>query len=145
ATAPEVAAVAERALARWEARGPLVRAEHRVRLADPAPVWAALRAGEPAERALNDAALAETFAVAELLATPTTPGPPHGHEGPGEAMSTALTWAFNLSGHPAISLPAGRTRRGEPVGLQLVARHGRERWLLALAASAPPARPGRAA
>ncbi|RMI28216.1 amidase, partial [Streptomyces triticirhizae] len=32
ATAPEVAAVAERALARWEARGPLVRAEHRVRL-----------------------------------------------------------------------------------------------------------------
>ncbi|KAB8167772.1 amidase [Streptomyces sp. 3MP-14] len=145
ATTPEVAAVAERALARWAAGGRLVRVAHRVRLADPAPVWAALRAGEPAEQDLNDAALAETFAVAELLATPTTPGPPHGHEGPGEALSPALTWAFNLSGHPATSLPAGRTRRGEPVGLQLVARHGRERWLLALAATAPPTRPGRPA
>jgi aspartyl-tRNA(Asn)/glutamyl-tRNA(Gln) amidotransferase subunit A len=32
---------------------------------------------------------------------------------------------FNLSGHPAISVPCGRTRAGLPVGLQIVGRHGR--------------------
>jgi Asp-tRNA(Asn)/Glu-tRNA(Gln) amidotransferase A subunit family amidase len=29
---------------------------------------------------------------------------------------------FNLTGHPALSVPAGFTREGLPVGLQLVAR-----------------------
>jgi Asp-tRNA(Asn)/Glu-tRNA(Gln) amidotransferase A subunit family amidase len=87
-------------------------------------------------RAANDEVLAGVFAAADLLATPTTPNPPHGHDGPGDRISTALAWAFNLSGHPAISLPAGRTRAGEPVGLQLVARHGEEALLLGLG-SAP--------
>jgi len=32
---------------------------------------------------------------------------------------------FNLSGHPAISLPCGRSRDGLPIGLQLVGRKGR--------------------
>jgi Asp-tRNA(Asn)/Glu-tRNA(Gln) amidotransferase A subunit family amidase len=57
-------------------------------------------------------------------------------------MSVALTWTFNLSGHPAVSIPAGFTGRGEPVGLQLVARHGQEALLLAVALAAegrPPA------
>lgn len=44
-------------------------------------------------------------------------------------MSVALAWAFNLSGHPAVSLPAGRLA-GVPVGLQLVARPGDEAALL---------------
>lgn len=48
-------------------------------------------------------------------------------------MSVALTWAFNISGHPAISIPAGFTASGEPVGLHLVARRGREVDLLAVA------------
>ncbi|MEU3327862.1 amidase family protein [Streptomyces albus] len=85
--------------------------------------------------ALN-AALDRLFTEVDLLATPTTPGPPHGHDGPGESMSVALTWAFNITGHPAASLPAGRTAAGEPVGLQLVAPHGREDRLLAVAAAA---------
>ena len=74
------------------------------------------------------------FRVADLLFTPTTPGPPHGHDGPGEHMSVALTWAFNLSGQSAVSLPAGRTRSGSPVGVQVVARRGADRQLLDLAA-----------
>ncbi|MEU2605846.1 amidase [Streptomyces albus] len=85
--------------------------------------------------ALN-AALDRLFTEVDLLATPTTPGPPHGHDGPGESMSVALTWAFNITGHPAASLPAGRTAAGEPVGLQLVAPHGCEDRLLAVAAAA---------
>ncbi len=82
------------------------------------------------------AGLDRVFGAVELLATPTTPNPPHGHSGPGGDMSVALTWAFNITGHPAISLPAGRTGAGEPVGLQLVAAHGREADLLAVAAAA---------
>jgi Asp-tRNA(Asn)/Glu-tRNA(Gln) amidotransferase A subunit family amidase len=51
-------------------------------------------------------------------------------------MSVALTWAFNISGHPAISLPAGTTPAGEPVGLHLTARRHREADLPAVAAAA---------
>jgi amidase len=84
-------------------------------------------------RALNDRRLARIFAATDLLATPTTPNPPHGHAGPGEVLSVALTWAFNLSGHPAVSVPAGLSAAGTPVGLQLVARHGDEAALLFVA------------
>ncbi|MFS8098416.1 hypothetical protein LFM09_14890 [Lentzea alba] len=77
--------------------------------------------------------LDELFSGADLLLTPTTPGPPHGHDGPGSRINTSLTWAFNLSGHPAISIPAGFDSCGLPVGLQAVARHGREADLIAAA------------
>lgn len=40
---------------------------------------------------------------------------------------------FNVSGHPAISIPAGLSSEGWPIGVQLVARRGREDLLLALA------------
>lgn len=99
-----------------------------VRLVDPATAWAAVRAGDASPLRVEPA----VFDVADLLFTPTTPGPPHGHDGPGEHMSVALTWAFNLSGQPAVSLPAGRTRCGAPVGVQVVARRGADRQLLGL-------------
>ncbi|MDT0344033.1 amidase [Streptomyces litchfieldiae] len=139
-TDPEVTKVAESALSELIERHPLTPVDRPVRLNDPAPAWSALRAPGPPRpglRALNDALLADVFAATDLIATPTTPHPPHGHQGPGERMNTALTWAFNLSGHPAISLPAGHTPAGEPVGLHLVARHGRESLLLTLARATP--------
>lgn len=40
---------------------------------------------------------------------------------------------FNLTGHPALSVPAGSDARGRPVGLQLVGRRGEELALLHLA------------
>jgi aspartyl-tRNA(Asn)/glutamyl-tRNA(Gln) amidotransferase subunit A len=43
------------------------------------------------------------------------------------------TQPFNLSGHPAISIPCGMTRAGLPVGLQLVGHSGRTGDLLGVA------------
>ncbi|MER6783186.1 amidase [Streptomyces sp. NPDC000658] len=113
-----------------------------LRLEDPAPAWLALRTPgadlRAAERvrAVNDRLLAGFFAGADLLLTPTTPNAAHGHDGPGDRFSTALTWAFNLSGHPAISLPAGLGADGCPVGLQIVAARDTEASLLTVARAA---------
>jgi Asp-tRNA(Asn)/Glu-tRNA(Gln) amidotransferase A subunit family amidase len=43
-----------------------------------------------------------------------------------------LCWAFNLSGHPAVTVPAG-LRQGLPVGLQAVAAPHRDDLALAFA------------
>ncbi|HEY9441236.1 MAG TPA: amidase family protein, partial [Streptomyces sp.] len=118
----------------------------RFALLDPAEAWTAVRAGSPppamrALRAENDALLDAFFARTPLLLTPTTPNLPHGHDGPGDTYSTALTWAFNLSGHPAASVPAGFGPDGCPVGLQLVARRGADAELLAMARAVESALP----
>lgn len=143
---PDVVAVAHATAVRLAESGAirLVRPRTTLRLDDPAPAWLALRAPDAAPRlpdaqrirAANDSRLADLFAGTQLLLTPTAPTPPHGHDGPGDRYSTALTWAFNLSGHPAISIPAGLDSDGCPVGLQLVAAHGAESLLLAVAAAA---------
>jgi Asp-tRNA(Asn)/Glu-tRNA(Gln) amidotransferase A subunit family amidase len=46
-----------------------------------------------------------------------------------------LTQLFDVTGHPAISLPCGRSGENLPVGLQLVGRHGRTPDLLTVAAT----------
>jgi Asp-tRNA(Asn)/Glu-tRNA(Gln) amidotransferase A subunit family amidase len=138
---PEPVALARAATLRLADTGAvrLVSQDVPLRLEDPAPAWLALRSPDAdvrmAERtrAANDRRLAGLFRHADLLLTPTTPNAPHGHNGPGDRYSTALTWAFNLSGHPAISIPAGVGADGCPVGLQVVAAHGGEELLLAVA------------
>ncbi|MFJ8947760.1 amidase [Streptomyces sp. NPDC102395] len=149
-TDPGVAAVARGAVERLFAAGVvrLLGPGVPLRLDDPAPAWLALRGvGDPdavaPARSVNDRRLARLFDRADLLLTPATPDPPHGHEGPGDRYSTALTWAFNLSGHPAISIPAGLGEDGCPVGLQAVAAHGREASLLAVARAAEEKAPWR--
>ncbi len=54
------------------------------------------------------------------------------------ALMLRCTQPFNLSGHPAISIPCGKTRHGMPIGLQLVGHKGRTPALVqaALAAEA---------
>jgi aspartyl-tRNA(Asn)/glutamyl-tRNA(Gln) amidotransferase subunit A len=48
-------------------------------------------------------------------------------------MTLRETQLFNLTGHPAISIPCGRTASGLPVGLQLVGHHGRTDTLVRVA------------
>ncbi|MEV0502636.1 amidase family protein, partial [Streptomyces spectabilis] len=52
-----------------------------------------------------------------------------------------FTATFNVSGNPAISLPLGQSREGLPIGVQLVAAHGREDLLLQVAAQLEQAVP----
>ena len=54
---------------------------------------------------------------------------------PVRAAMLRLTQLFNLTGHPAIALPAGTSSSGLPIGMQLVGRCGETDRLLAIAAS----------
>jgi len=49
-----------------------------------------------------------------------------------------LTQPFNVTGHPAISIPCGMTKAGLPAGLQLVGRHGLTPELLGIALACEP-------
>jgi Asp-tRNA(Asn)/Glu-tRNA(Gln) amidotransferase A subunit family amidase len=89
--------------------------------------------------------LQDFFQEYDLLITPTLAVPPfeHGIWGPnkvngeevGEIIGWCLTWLFNMTGHPAASVPAGFTDDGLPVGLQIVGpRFGDDKVLAAAGA-----------
>jgi len=69
------------------------------------------------------------------------PAPPIGAESvmvetamqPVRAMMLRNTQLFNVTGHPAISIPMGTTPHGLPCGLELVGHRGRTDELLAVA------------
>ncbi len=70
----------------------------------------------------------------DLLLTPATPVPAPPISGPDAIeqarLLTRFTAPFNLTGLPAISVPAGFTSTGLPAGLQLVSRPWAEAGLL---------------
>jgi amidase len=77
-----------------------------------------------------------------VLVTPTTPEtafPVRDYEA--NLPAGDLCRAFNLSGHPAVAVPAGLLG-GLPVGLQAIAAHHRDDLALAVAAFAAVAMPG---
>jgi aspartyl-tRNA(Asn)/glutamyl-tRNA(Gln) amidotransferase subunit A len=90
-------------------------------------------------RDVVDAALTKC----DALVLPTLPIPPPrigestvvvgSHEELVRSLTLRLTQLFNLTGHPAISLPCGRTGEGLPCGLQLVGRCGGTIELLMIA------------
>jgi aspartyl-tRNA(Asn)/glutamyl-tRNA(Gln) amidotransferase subunit A len=62
-------------------------------------------------------------------------------EQPVRNLMLRLTQTFNLTGHPAISLPCGRTSAGLPCGLQLVGARMQTAALLRIAAGIEPLLP----
>jgi Asp-tRNA(Asn)/Glu-tRNA(Gln) amidotransferase A subunit family amidase len=89
----------------------------------------------------------------DLLLTPTIAIPPFPIDAPypptevaGRPVGSPLGWVpftfpFNLTGNPAISVPAGWTDDGLPIGVQIVGRRYAEATLLRAAAAFEVARP----
>ncbi len=102
-----------------------------------------------ARQALVDS-LRRFFDRYDLLLTPTLclPAFPLGIVGPGAVAGrevTHLGWTlcypFNYSGQPAVSVPAGWTANGLPVGLQIVGRRLEDALVLRAAATLEVLRP----
>lgn len=113
-----------------------------------------LAAGFAAANAISRA-VGRFFLEYDVLVTPTLgqlPAP-HGTLRYGDPEHTVESWlrsifdygpftaVFNISGEPAISLPLAESRGGMPIGIQLVAPHGREDLLFQVAGQLEEALP----
>ncbi len=89
---------------------------------------------------------AALFRRYDLLATPTTATPAFSTEhawGPDQINGQVIdprvgwffTWPFNVTGHPAASVPCGWSEDGMPYGLQLVGRRRTDGLVLRVAAA----------
>lgn len=98
-------------------------------------------------RALGDrlaiaAASRAFFSRFDAVIAPVMPGPafdvdaeaPDGHE-PDDWRWCPFTYVFNMTGEPAVSVPAGFSGDGLPIGLQIAGPAGSEERLLRLAAA----------
>lgn len=102
-----------------------------------------------AERAALGIRMGEFHTRYDVLLTPTVPIPPFeaGHDvPPGSGMAdwpewTPFTYPFNMTQQPAISVPAGRTESGLPVGLQIVGPRHSDDLVLAVAKLLEEVRP----
>ncbi|MFT7462831.1 MAG: Asp-tRNA(Asn)/Glu-tRNA(Gln) amidotransferase A subunit family amidase [Pseudohongiellaceae bacterium] len=100
-------------------------------------------------------AVQDVFARHDLLITATVGVVPFANHSDGQTVGPSvvdgrpvdpllgwcLTHPFNFTGHPAISVPAGLTADGLPVGLQIVGRRFEDATVLAVAAALERARP----
>ena len=68
-----------------------------------------------------------------FLILPTVPNLPFPHSQPEPAAQADFTCLASIAGLPALSLPAGWSNDGLPIGVQIVAREGHEAGLFALA------------
>ena len=119
-------------------------------LADNIRAGESLTGADVARAYAQRTALAETmrafFTAYDVLVLPVSQVPPFpaDQEFPtainGRPMETYLDWMrsayfITVTGCPAISVPAGHTRDGLPVGIQIVALHGADRRLLEIASA----------
>jgi aspartyl-tRNA(Asn)/glutamyl-tRNA(Gln) amidotransferase subunit A len=107
-----------------------------------------------AERLLLTRCLDRVMERFDVLAMPTVwvepfavdawrPDPPSTADGLDWLAWCRAAYPFNLTGQPAISVPAGWTAAGYPVGLQLVGRRHEDRLLFRVAGQFEHARPWR--
>src|SRR5215471_1098835 len=92
------------------------------------------------------------FRAYDLLLTPTIACVPLGHgiQGPelieGKKATPfqwiTFTFQFNMTGQPAATVPAGFTKDGLPIGLQIIGRHLNDATVLRAAAAYEAAAPG---
>ena len=61
-----------------------------------------------------------------------------GSDEPVRSIMLRLTQLFNITGHPAITLPCGHTAEGLPIGAQIAGHRGRTASLLAVARALEP-------
>lgn len=102
-------------------------------------------------RVTMNEAMADLFEQVDIVLCATNPVAPFAAEGPmpshvdgvrvGRNNNGALTIPANISGYPAISIPAGLTSSGLPVGLQAYARRHEDALLLDLALAMERTRP----
>jgi aspartyl-tRNA(Asn)/glutamyl-tRNA(Gln) amidotransferase subunit A len=95
--------------------------------------------------------MADIFEQVDIILCATSPQEAFAAEGPmpsrvdgvkvGRNNNGALTIPANISGYPAISIPAGLTVNGLPVGLQAIARRHEDALLLDLALAMERTRP----
>jgi amidase len=96
--------------------------------------------------------LRKFFDSYDFLLTPTTPIPPFPAEAQypteigGQSIEHYIDWvwltyAISVTGSPAISVPCGWTKKGLPVGLQIIAPYRAEAALLRAAAAYESAAP----
>ncbi len=89
-----------------------------------------------------DFVLTPTLCVTPFELGSAGPSQIEGREvGPGHWLS--FTHPLNMTGQPAISVPAGQTRDGLPVGLQIIGRHLDDPMVLRAAAAYEAAQPWR--
>jgi len=95
--------------------------------------------------------LGDLFERFDLLLTPTMPTEAFAAKGPPPAEidghpipllgAVAFTYPFNLSGHPAATVPAGLTKNGLPAGLQIIGPRQRDDLVLQASYSYEQMRP----
>lgn len=68
-----------------------------------------------------------------FLIMPTVPNPPFAHSDPEPAAQADFTCLANIAGLPALTLPAGWTDDGLPIGVQMLCQTGFEAGLFAMA------------
>jgi len=87
--------------------------------------------------------LDRVFTGVDVILTPATPviapkigvveGTVDGHSEPAGNAITRYTSFFNMTGHPAITLPCGMHSEGLPIGAQLVGKHFADETLIDIA------------
>jgi amidase len=142
-----------RAWAFWSAFGDLLAAHpesFKPSLADNIRAGASLTGADVARAYRQRTGLSETmrlfFSSYDVLVLPTSQVPPfpaeqeYPEEVDGRPMETYLDWMrsaylITVTGCPAISVPAGQTDEGLPIGIQIVAPFGADARLLGIARS----------